>query len=188
MTPAHAEAACLLADLRRQGFELSAEGDGVRVRPASLLPDGLRQAVGLHKAGLLALLRREATDPGQAPPLAPRPLAWDQAEADRLLAELRAAAHCVGRAAEAGRARPALAAVAALCLRLGEKFDREHELEAARGWDAMELLRDAAAQARRIAREVGLAPDAGPLPPASGQSVQSGQARQVGAASLFGQT
>jgi hypothetical protein len=51
-----------------------------------------------------------------------------------------------------------------LCLQLGERFNLEHELEASRGWSALALLRDAAAQARRIAQEAGLAPEAGPLP------------------------
>jgi hypothetical protein len=83
--------------------------------------------------------------------------------------------------------RPALAAVAALCLQLGERCDREREWEASRGWDAMELLRDATAQARRIAREDGLASESAP-PPAGGPGVQLGPARQADAATLFGET
>jgi site-specific DNA-methyltransferase (adenine-specific) len=67
----------LLADLARQGFTLTPEGDGIRVRPASRLPEELRQAVRLHKAELLALLA------------AGRP--WDQTAANALVDLIQAA-------------------------------------------------------------------------------------------------
>jgi hypothetical protein len=62
-------AADLLTGLRRAGFTLSAEGDGIRLHPASRLTDALRQRVREHKAELRALL----------------------AEADRLVASARSA-------------------------------------------------------------------------------------------------
>jgi DNA modification methylase len=49
-------AADLLTALTREGFTLAAEGDGIRLHPASRLTDALRQRVREHKAELLALL------------------------------------------------------------------------------------------------------------------------------------
>jgi hypothetical protein len=164
----------ILAECERLGVQLGVSAEGkLTWRCRTPLPALLHQWMVTRKPNLLALLRHRAT--------------WDQAEADRLLAELRSASTFVGRAAEAGRATPALATVAALCLQLGEKFCREREEEAAHGWDTLALLRDAAAQARRFAREVGTATEPAP-PPGSDPSVQSGPARQVDAANLFGET
>src|SRR5215469_11235624 len=69
-------AAELLADLQDQGFQLSPEGAGLRVRFAARLTPEQRQAIRTHKAELLALLR-------QPPP-------WSQGKADALIAELQA--------------------------------------------------------------------------------------------------
>jgi hypothetical protein len=55
-------AAELLADLARQGFSLTPEGSGIRVRPASRLSADLRQAIVANRVGLLDLLAK-----GQAP-------------------------------------------------------------------------------------------------------------------------
>jgi hypothetical protein len=46
----------LLADLARQGFTLTREGDGIRVLPASRLTEADRRAIREHKPELLALL------------------------------------------------------------------------------------------------------------------------------------
>jgi hypothetical protein len=46
----------LLIELRRKGFSLAVEGDGIRVRPASQLPAELRQAIVTCKGELLAIL------------------------------------------------------------------------------------------------------------------------------------
>jgi hypothetical protein len=63
-------AAELLADLTCQGFSLTPEGTGIRIRPASRLSAGLRQAIVANRSGLLDLL------------------AWRQAPATAELAEL----------------------------------------------------------------------------------------------------
>jgi hypothetical protein len=46
----------LLTDLARQGFSLTPEGGGIRVRPASRLSEDLREAIRTHKDELLAQL------------------------------------------------------------------------------------------------------------------------------------
>ena len=121
------DAADLLADLQQQGFRLTAEGAGIRVSPSSRLPGELRRVILAHKAGLLALLR---------PAVPP----WDQAEADRLLADLRAA---VARARWdfGGRFPADLEAIVSDALSIAEGYARDHELEARRGWAALRLLR-----------------------------------------------
>src|SRR5262249_10623714 len=82
-------AANLLDDLARQGFTLAREGYGIRVTPASRLTEELPQTIRAHKPALLALLAE-----GQRPAAA---FIWDQAEAERLLAELRAEVVRLGR-------------------------------------------------------------------------------------------
>jgi DNA polymerase-1 len=52
-------AADLLADLRRRGFALAAEGQNIEISPFSLLTPELQQAILSSKAELLALLSRE---------------------------------------------------------------------------------------------------------------------------------
>jgi hypothetical protein len=86
-------AADLLEDLARQGFTLAAEGDGIRVRPASRLSEDLRQAVRRYKAELLAILSAQAaplppTRPSE--PSAPSAAPWDAAVADAVLAAVNA--------------------------------------------------------------------------------------------------
>jgi hypothetical protein len=49
-------AAQLFTSLARQGFTLAAEGNGIRISPASRLTDALRQDIREHKAELLAIL------------------------------------------------------------------------------------------------------------------------------------
>jgi hypothetical protein len=57
MTPAE-----LLTELARLGITLAAEGNGIRVRPASRLPGTLRCEVLARKAELLDLLRQREAD------------------------------------------------------------------------------------------------------------------------------
>jgi hypothetical protein len=122
------DAADLLADLRRQGFRLTAEGAGIRVSPSSRLPGELRRVILAHKAGLLALLR---------PAVPP----WDQAEAGRLLAELRAQVGRIEAVDFGGRPPEALRNILADSLAIGQGYTDNHAAEADRGWDALELLR-----------------------------------------------
>jgi hypothetical protein len=80
------------------------------------------------------------------------PPAWDPVEADRLLARLRAELARVERDVYRGRFPPAPANLAADSIAIAERLIREHEAEAARGWDAMELLRALVAKAPGIVR------------------------------------
>jgi hypothetical protein len=65
---------------------------------------------------------------------------WDQAQAERLLADLRAAVAAIERTQFGGRPPRAVAAVLADALALAEGYVRDHEAEAERGWDALALL------------------------------------------------
>ena len=51
------KAAELLKTLTEQGFKLAVEHSGIRVRPASLLPCYLREAIAGNRAELLELLQ-----------------------------------------------------------------------------------------------------------------------------------
>ena len=50
----------LLDDLHARGIELQAHGDRLRWRPVQALTDTDRQALSMHKAGLLAILTQAA--------------------------------------------------------------------------------------------------------------------------------
>jgi hypothetical protein len=138
-------AAELLADLTRDGFTLVREGEGIRVSPVSRLTPAARRAIAAHKPALLALLA--------APRRQAHTFAWDQAEAERLLAEVREATAYVEAAVKAGQAPPVRLAVLRIWLKVAEGYVSDREREATRGWDALELLRGAARQARRAAAD-----------------------------------
>lgn len=76
---------------------------------------------------------------------------WDAGKADRLLAELRAAVKRVEAVDFAGRPPEALRNVLADALALGEQYVRDPAAEAARGWDALQLLRGPLPHVRRCA-------------------------------------
>jgi hypothetical protein len=68
----------LLQELPGLGVQLTADGDRLRVRARrGAVPEGLLARLAQHKAELLALVRRRLTEPD----------GWDQARADRTLAE-----------------------------------------------------------------------------------------------------
>jgi hypothetical protein len=118
----------LLKLVRGRGVLVWAVAPGqLRCRCQGPLPDDLRQLLLEHKAGLLALL----------------PPPWDRVEADRLLALARAALARVEARHRAGRVTAAHRNVVALWLEVCEQYARDHESEARRGWDAMQLLRAA---------------------------------------------
>ncbi|MCI0463310.1 MAG: hypothetical protein L0Z62_40705 [Gemmataceae bacterium] len=67
---------------------------------------------------------------------------WDQAEAERLLAELRTEVRRLTREEYGGVAPALFGRLAADLLAIGEGYVRNHDAEAARGWDALALLRE----------------------------------------------
>jgi hypothetical protein len=136
----------VLAEAQRRGVQLFATAAGnIHFRCNGHgpfkggLPTALRQAIGDHKAELLALLR------GPIPP-------WDLAAAEALLAELRVGLARIERAQYRGRFPPLLAKVVGDGVAVCEGYVRDHEQEAARGWDALELLRGGVRYTLAIAR------------------------------------
>lgn len=134
-------AAELLSGLTHQGFVLAREADGIRVRPASRLSADLRQAIIANRAELLELLH-------VAGPSLAACVSWDPAAADVLLAKLRAEVAAVD-AAFARQTPAPLANVLADALTIAAGYVANHELEARRGWDALELLRGMTVNIRR---------------------------------------
>lgn len=77
---------------------------------------------------------------------------WDQVEAERLLAHLREELARIERQKCRGRFPPELANVVADGLGIADGCVRNHEQEAARGWDAMQLLRGIVSSLLSVAR------------------------------------
>ena len=77
--PSPMAASSLLAELRRAGLTVTAEGGRLRVGPSHLLADELRAAIREHRAGLVRILAAEAApdvesypSPTQAEKVPPR--------------------------------------------------------------------------------------------------------------------
>jgi hypothetical protein len=79
-------------------------------------------------------------------------VAWDRAEAERVLHQLLADLARIERERHRGRFHPVLARVLADGVAVAESFGANHEREAAAGWDALKLLRDCARRLVRTAR------------------------------------
>ena len=77
---------------------------------------------------------------------------WDAAVADALLAELRLEVDGIARSFNGGAPPPALATLLADAVRIGERYIRDHDAEASRGWDALELLRELVPHVRECER------------------------------------
>jgi len=71
---------------------------------------------------------------------------WDQAEADRLVAQLVADVDAIERTCSGRRFPPVTASVIGIWREACEGYVRDHALERARGWNAAELLRGAVAR------------------------------------------
>jgi hypothetical protein len=147
-------AAKLLADLALRGIRLEAHGGRLRFHPRSAVSPDLLGELKTHKAVLLARLCQAPDAAG-----AVSPPAWSQAEAEGLLAELHRAMIRVEWAVGAGKAPPVRLAAMRTWFAVAEGYIRDRELEAARGWDALKLLRDAVQAGLSLAER-------GPPPPA----------------------
>jgi hypothetical protein len=134
-------AADVLAGARARGVELTASPEGkLSWRCRGALPEDVRERLAAHKPALLDLLRQE--------------------EARRLLAELRAEVVRLGRDEFRGDPPALFRTLAADLVAIGEGYVRHQDVEAARGWDALELLRGlkpqflaTARRARQVAAE-----------------------------------
>jgi hypothetical protein len=78
--------------------------------------------------------------------------AWNQNEADRLLAHLSGELARIKREKYRGRFPPGMATIITDGLSIADRYVRNHEQEAARGWDVMELLRDLVSSLLSMAR------------------------------------
>lgn len=122
----------ILALASERGVSLKA-GPGGRLKwscqgsPPADLKD-LLDLLAVHKQDVLAALLP----------------AWDQAEADRLLAEVRGAVGHAEAEYRAGRMPEVGKNVVVLWQQVCEGLAAHHEMEAKRGWDAMSLLKAAA--------------------------------------------
>jgi molecular chaperone GrpE len=148
-------AADLLSTLRARGVEVQAHDGRLRWRPREAVTLEERDLLARHKAELLAILAAPAAPlPPARPskPSKPSAASWDPAEAERLLQGLRAALARVEADVAAGLAPAARAAAVRTWLEVGEGFVNDHEREAARGWDALALLRGAVAEALKAAQ------------------------------------
>jgi hypothetical protein len=130
----------LLGYARSAGLTVLADGDRLVLRGPQECEELARQLLG-RKAEILGLLRQPK--PNGANPTCPAPglTAWDQAEAERLLARLRNELVRIERDYYRGKMPQVAANLAADGLSIADGYVANHDAEAARGWDAMELLR-----------------------------------------------
>ena len=130
----------LLARCRDLGIDIVAAENGSLVLDADQdLPADLLAALKDNKAAVRRLLNRPAVPP------------WDAVAADALLEELRAEVART-RAAFGGAPPGPLGVLLADALVIGERYVREHEFEAARGWNALDLLRELVPHVQEITK------------------------------------
>jgi hypothetical protein len=142
---------------RAMGIYLTSGPDGTLCWEADTDPPAdLLAGLAAHKADVLARLRG-------VPP-------WNQAEADRLLSELRAEIQQIA-AGFGGQLPHPLGMLLGDAVRIGERFVREHDAEAGLGWDALDLLRGLVPMVRECVenhrqREALRSDDSAPAPTA----------------------
>ncbi len=93
-----------------------------------------------------------ATPLGVQRPAALPPPAWDQADATALLADLGRDLARIERERHRGRFPETIARLVADGVSICRDLANRHELEAERGWNALELMRQSAELTLRIAR------------------------------------
>jgi hypothetical protein len=145
----------LVKELQGRGFRLESSGGRLRVWPTDRLTEGDRERLREMRGDVLATLQRNgengengetAAGTGEGRVLPGEPSAapsspWDQAEADRLLAELREQASWSRSEDFGGRFPEVVGHVVEDLLAVAEGYVANQEQEAARGWDALQLLR-----------------------------------------------
>jgi hypothetical protein len=127
----------LLAEATAAGLSVSEEGSRLVVRGPKRAQELARLLVA-RKDEILELVRA-------------RP-AWNQVEADRLLTSARAAVTHAEAEHRAGRITDARLDACRTWVEVCEEYVRDHEFESRRGWDAMQLMRNAT---RRLAVAAG---------------------------------
>ena len=130
MTPAQ-----LLATAHAARLSVTAQDGRLVVRGPKRV-EGLARHLVRRKVELLPLVQSCAA----APAINPTP-AWDQAEAERLLATVREAFSRVEANVAAGKAPLVRLAVLRIWHEVAEEYVRSREVEARRSWNALELLR-----------------------------------------------
>jgi hypothetical protein len=139
----------LLAEAKAAGLTLLAEGEDLVVRGPRRAAEALAGRLRDRKGEVLAVLR--AGGVGNSSPVGPpTPPPEAKAEADRLLADLRAYVARVKAVRFAGQFPPPLGSLAADLLSIGEGYVAGWALEASRGWDPLSLLREL----RRAAEDI----------------------------------
>jgi hypothetical protein len=126
----------LLAEARQAGLTVRVEGDRLLIR-GPREQEALAKRLLSQKAELLGLFR-------EAPP-------WDQAEADRLLDQLRRELARLEHTWPGGKLPPDRQNVVQIGVEECEYYVRNHQLEAACGWNPLALLRDALPGVLRLA-------------------------------------
>ncbi|HYT88779.1 MAG TPA: hypothetical protein VEL76_08735 [Gemmataceae bacterium] len=141
-----------LLGLKGRGIQLEREGDKLHVWPAILLTARDRETIRGHKSLILQTLPQndkngkndETTNPpvpgNNAKTQVRNP--WDQAAAEQLLADLRATVRRLKREDFRGCPPAIFEVLAANTLGIAKDYLRDHELEAARGWDVLDLLQE----------------------------------------------
>ena len=141
----------LLSAAHDAGLTLTVDGSRLVVRGPKKAGDLAKQLLN-RKSEVVALLQ-EAQIASPEPGLAGTTIAaWDQNEAERLLDHLRTELARIKREKHSGGFPLALANVIADGLAIADGYVRNHEQEAARGWDAMKLLRSHVSSLLSIAR------------------------------------
>jgi hypothetical protein len=138
------DACAFLAALESRGVRLEREGEQLHAWPSNRLTEEDRATLRGHKRAILETLPQNAQNEKNGETTRPEPppgVRWDQAEAERLLAGLRDEAEQIARRYFDGAPPPLFRTLAADLLAIGEGYVRGHEIEARRGWDALELLR-----------------------------------------------
>jgi hypothetical protein len=142
----------LLSEARAAGLVVTTDGDKLLIRGPKRA-DALARQLLAQKAEVLPLLTTlDVTQPPRPAQPAVDAMPWDAAAADRLLAEFRYDLAQLERERFHGQFFYPFSAYVADGLALAEGYVVNHQQEAARGWDSVELLRDLVTSTLRTVR------------------------------------